>query len=77
MAAKDSVLPLQGVRVQSLVEEPKTHMLDCTDKRKSHSEVLEVRTSLVIQWLQICLPMQRTLVGSLVRELLSHTPQAN
>ena len=25
-------------------------------------------TSLVVQWLRICLPMQRALVGSLVRE---------
>ena len=30
------------------------------------------RTSLVIQWLKICLPMQGTWVRSLVRELRSH-----
>ena len=30
------------------------------------------RTSLVIQWLKICLPMQGTWVRALVRELRSH-----
>ena len=33
---------------------------------------MRVRTSLVIQWLRICLPMQGTWVRSLVRELGSH-----
>ena len=34
-------------------------------------------TSLMIQWLRICLPMQGTWVWSLVRELRSHMPQGN
>ena len=34
-------------------------------------------TSLVVQWLRICLPMQVTWVRSLVRELRSHMPQSN
>ena len=29
-------------------------------------------TSLAVQWLRLCLPMQRAQVGSLVRELRSH-----
>ena len=29
-------------------------------------------TSLVVQWLRLCLPMQRVWVRSLVRELRSH-----
>ena len=33
-------------------------------------------TSLVIQWLRLCLPMQRLWVQSLVGELRSHMPQA-
>ena len=31
-------------------------------------------TSLVVQWLRICLPLQRTWIWSLARELRSHTP---
>ena len=34
-------------------------------------------TSLVVQWLRICLPMQEMWVRSLVRELRSHMPQSN
>ena len=33
---------------------------------------LIVRTSLVVQWLRICLPMQGTQVQSLIQELKSH-----
>ena len=33
-------------------------------------------TSLVVQWLRICLPMQGMLVQSLVWELRSHMPRA-
>ena len=32
-------------------------------------------TSLVVQWLRICLPKQGTQVQSLVRELRSHMPR--
>ena len=35
------------------------------------------RTSLVVQWLRICLPVQGTWVQSLVRELRSHMPRGN
>ena len=34
-------------------------------------------TSLVVQWLKICLPMRGMKVQSLVRELRSHMPQGN
>ena len=34
-------------------------------------------TSLVIQWLGICLPAQGTWVQSLVRKLRSHMPRGN
>ena len=34
-------------------------------------------TSLVVQWLRICLAMQGTWVWSLVRELRSHMPRSN
>ena len=34
-------------------------------------------TSLVVQWLEICLEMQRTWVQSLVRELRPHMPLSN
>ena len=34
-------------------------------------------TTLVVQWLRICLPMQGTWVQSLVRELRSHMPWGN
>ena len=34
-----------------------------------------VGTSLVVQWLRLCLPMQGTPVWSLVREVRSHVPQ--
>jgi len=40
-------------------------------KRQSH-----VGTSLVVQWLRLCLPMQGVWVGSLVEELGSHMPSA-
>jgi len=33
-----------------------------------HGEMLQVGTSLVVQWLRICLAMHRTWVPSLVRE---------
>ena len=35
----------------------------------------EEGTSLVVQWLRICLPMQGTQVRSLFGELRSHMPQ--
>ena len=35
---------------------------------------LLLRTSLVVQWLRLCLPMQGTRVQSLIRELGSHMP---
>ena len=35
------------------------------------------RTSLVVQWLRICLAMQGMQVGSSVKELGSHMPQVN
>ena len=35
---------------------------------------LKRRTSLVVQWLRICLAMQGTHVQFLVRELSSHVP---
>ena len=34
-------------------------------------------TSLVVQWLRICLPMQGMWVWSLVEELISHMPRGN
>ena len=37
----------------------------------------ELGSSLAVQWLRICLPMQATRVRSLVRELRSHAPQGN
>ena len=36
---------------------------------------LIVRTSLVVQWLRICLPMQETQVQSLIQKPRSHMPQ--
>ena len=36
-----------------------------------------LRTSLVVQWLKICLAMQGTLGPPLVRELRSHMPCSN
>ena len=44
--------------------------------KRSHVN-LKGGTSLVEQWLGICLPMQGTRVRSLVRELRSHTAQGN
>ena len=38
---------------------------------------LTVGTFLVVQWLRILLAMQKTLVRSLVRKLISHMPQSN
>ena len=35
------------------------------------------RTSLVVQWLRVCLTMQRTQVQSLIGELRSHMPWSN
>ena len=35
------------------------------------------RTSVVVQWLRICLAMQRMQVGSLVREPRSHMSRVN
>ena len=35
------------------------------------------RISLVVQWLRICLAMQRTQVQSLVRELGFHVPMCH
>ena len=35
------------------------------------------RTSVVVQWLRICLPMQGTQVQSLIQELTFHMPQGS
>ena len=37
-------------------------------------KIIYGRTSQMVQWLRICLPMQRAQVQSLVRELKSHMP---
>ena len=37
----------------------------------------EVGTSLVVQWLKICLAMQKTQVRSLIRELRSRMPRSS
>ena len=42
--------------------------------KRSHVK-LKGGTSLVVQWLGICLPMQGTWVRSLVKELRPHMPQ--
>ena len=44
--------------------------------KRSHVK-LKGGTSLVVQWLGICLPMQGTWVRSLVKELRPHMPQGN
>ena len=38
---------------------------------------LKIGTSLMVQWLRICLPMQSMQVQSWVRELRSYMPQGN
>ena len=43
------------------------HFILLHEKKKQNS-----RTSLVVQWLRICLPMQRTWVQSLVQEASTH-----
>ena len=40
----------------------------------SPSEKLWVGTSLVVQWLRLCFPLQRVRIWSLVRELRTHMP---
>ena len=42
-----------------------------------HREMLQVGTSLVVQWLRISLAMHGTSVPSLVRELRSHILWSN
>ena len=37
------------------------------DKRRRHTEIQRGETSLVVQWIRICLPMQGTRVPTLVR----------
>ena len=43
----------------------------------TQNKIDSLRTSLVVQWLRICLAMQRMWVWSLVGELGSHMPQSN
>jgi len=38
-------------------------------------KIIEVGTSLAVQWLRLHLPMQGVWVQSLVRELRSHMPE--
>ena len=40
-------------------------------------KILTAGTSLVVQWLRICLPVQRIGVQPPVRELRSHMPRGN
>ena len=58
-----------GTRLQV----PGTHYLDSSDV--SSIKLYECRTSLMVQWLRIHLPMQRTQVQSLVGELRPHVLQ--
>ena len=58
-------LPMQGVRVRSLVRELRSHMPHGQKKTKHKTEA---RTFLVVQWLRIRLPMQGTRVRPLVQE---------
>ena len=45
--------------------------------RRAINIIQKTRTSLVVQWLRVCFPMQGTWVRSLVRELRSHLPWGN
>ena len=47
------------------------------DRRLGSSKANKIRTSLVVQWLRICLPMQGMWVQALVGELRSHMPRGN
>ena len=53
-------------------------MLDTLQlKKKTELKNIKWGTSLVVQWLRICLAMQGMQVQSLVRELRFHMPQSN
>ena len=57
-------LPIQEVRVQSLVREPRSHM----PRSQKNKQTNKPGASLVVQWLRIRLLKQWALVRALVRE---------
>ena len=54
-----------------------TGILISFKKRKKEIKDCPWRTSLMVQWLKLCLPMQGVWVPSLVRELRSHMPHSH
>ena len=55
-----------GVKIDFLLR-----IMALKKKLEKHWQNMYHRTSLVVQWLRICLPMQRTWVRSLVQEDLT------
>ena len=53
-----------------------THFNVCSKINRGILKMLTVGASLVVQWIKLCLPMQRVKVQSLVRELRSTSFQA-
>ena len=51
--------------------------LNILQTEESYQKQTHQGTSLVVQWLRACLPMQGSCICSLVRELRYHMPQGN
>ena len=60
--------------VSKVYSGPKHH---ARSQGTTENKIDSLRTSLVVQWLRICLATQRMWVQSLVGELGSHMPQSN
>ena len=72
LAVRHSLASIVGLVLQRAdVHDPKFDMAVDSAYRKT------VRTSLVVQWLRFCLPMQGTWVSFPVGELRSHKSQGN
>ena len=75
-------ISLAAFRTASLGPEDKRALqswspFSSTSIRRAINIIQKTRTSLVVQWLRICFPMQGAWVRSLVRELRSHLPWGN
>ena len=62
---------------KAIIPQLKIHFKKCKKKKNTPNRTKQSRflgTSLVVQWLRICLPMETMQVRPLVRELSSHMP---
>ena len=72
-----SAASLTEIRSNVISRERRGNRMKILRREESISNIVSQETSLVVQWLRICLSMQGMWVQPLVGELISHRPKGN